>query len=638
MSEELNAALNRHFGFKSFRVGQLAIINAIMNGQHVLGVMPTGAGKSLCFQLPALLQDGLTIVVSPLISLMKDQVDQLQQQNISATYINSSVSRTEREERLRDATKGRYQLIYVAPERFNTPFMEQLKTVEISQFVVDEAHCISQWGHDFRPDYMRLGDIARELGAKVICAFTATATAEVRADIIRLLGIPSDNTWIFGFHRANLRLDVVAVDSLRQKIVLLESYLRQRPQAAGIIYCATRKHVEKVSALLGPSGCGFAVERYHGGLDESERRHIQDRFMSGQSRIMVATNAFGMGVDRADLRFVIHFELPGSLEAYYQEAGRAGRDGEPAECTILFNYADTRTQNFFIERRSFPASMPEEMQRKLQSIEQARLRDMVRYCYSEICRHETVLEYFGESFEDAPCENCDRCIGHAALGDPAAILPSAPESSVTQQMPVRSVTDDEKTVLQKVLSAVARARGQATASVIADALIGSKSTRVIDSPLAGTRSHGLLRGWSRARLTRVITALVDAGCLKRSSQGRQRYLLTPLGTEVMWKRAAVSLAAPPFGHPDMLEEQALPHLDKTSAELFEQLRSERNEMARLLGVPTYVICQDATLVRIAMAKPATKDEMLEVKGVGPASEERFGKRFRALIGANPAHQ
>ena len=634
MAKDLTAALDRYFGFESFRVGQLAIINATMNGQDVLGVMPTGAGKSLCFQLPAMLKEGLSIVVSPLISLMKDQVDQLQAQGIPATYVNSSIPQTERDRRLRDAEQGKYRLLYVAPERFSPKFVERLQRVKVAQFIVDEAHCISQWGHDFRPDYMRVGEIARKIGAETISAFTATATAEVRADIIQLLGIPSANTWVFGFHRHNLRLDVVHVSSLREKVLLLERYLRARAAAPGIIYCATRKHVEKVAMLLGTDGCGFSVDRYHGGLNERERRDVQERFMSGKTRVMVATNAFGMGVDRSDLRFVIHFELPGSIEAYYQEAGRAGRDGLPAECTLLFNYADTRTQHFFIENRSFPNSTTPEAERRLRSIDQGRLRDIVRYCYADQCRHKIILDYFGETLDDAQCGNCDQCIGHSAIGDPAGLPPAKPPAPSISPSKPRPITTEESLVLQKILSAVARARGEATTAVIADALIGSKSTRVIDSPLSGTRSHGILQGWSRSNLTQVIQALSEAGCLRRTDHRRHRYELTSLGTEVMWNRATISLAAPPFGYPDRFAERTLPKLDERSAYLFDNLRQVRNEMAGLLGVPTYVICQDATLARIADSRPCTREEMLKVRGVGPASEERFGERFRAIIREN----
>ena len=631
MPDDLTQALQQYFGFDHFRVGQLAIINAVMSGKDVLGVMPTGAGKSLCYQLPAIMKDGLTIVVSPLISLMKDQVDQLNALGIPATYINSSVPKATRLERLRLSIQGTYRLLYVAPERFNAAFTAALRDTKIAQFVVDEAHCISQWGHDFRPDYMRIGNTAKDIGAESISAFTATATEDVRSDIVKQLGIPESNTWTYGFFRENLRLDVVSVQSLREKMALIERYLRARPNAPGIIYCATRKHVEKVATLLDQSSAGFAIERYHGGMGEEERRGAQTRFMSEKARVMVATNAFGMGIDRQDLRFVIHFEVPGSIEAYYQEAGRAGRDGLPAECTLLFNYADTRTQQFFIDQRQPTPDTSETARLRLRAIDQARLRELVRYCYTDSCRHEAVLEYFGEVFTEAPCGTCDRCIGAPAIGAP----PQMPHRKATAQngppLTPRVPNSDEAVVLQKILSAVARANGKAAPSIIADALIGSQSPRVIDSPLAGTRSHGLLRGWTRSSITQIITALESAGCLRKISQQRRRYELTSLGTDVMWGRASIALAAPPFGSPELLHDHAIPDLDEPSANIFFRLQEERNEMAGILGVPTYVICQDATLARIASDKPDTREAMLLVRGVGPASEARYGERFRAII-------
>ncbi|MCB1088132.1 MAG: ATP-dependent DNA helicase RecQ, partial [Verrucomicrobiae bacterium] len=552
------AALERHFGFGEFKEGQERVVSALVSGRDALVVMPTGGGKSLCYQLPALVMDGVTIVVSPLIALMKDQVDALQQKGIAATLINSTLTPAEQQQRIEGLRQGAYKLVYVAPERFRSrSFTETLKRVDIALFAVDEAHCLSQWGHDFRPDYLRLKEALAALDHPQTAAFTATATPEVRADILQHLALRDPFVSVSGFERPNLSLTVTQVAGNREKYDRLEEVVREH--RTGIVYCATRKKVEEVADSLALKG--LKVIAYHGGMEDRDREHAQNVFLNKTKDVVVATNAFGMGIDRSDVRFVVHFETPGSVEAYYQEAGRAGRDGEPAMCELLFNYADTRTQEFFIEgnnpgydvicdvyrlirtladekhelkmpirelsdavgaknemavgsalstlvragylerfdiagervrgtRLTRPEIPPEGLEVDRAALSEKERRDrekleaMIRFAYSEDCRQQWILAYFGE--KDAPeCGSCDICQRHGEKSD---------------RRPPKD--DAEFLLVQKVLAGVARAsrkladgRWEARfgKGKIVAMLTGSRSQEVISARLDELSTHGILK-------------------------------------------------------------------------------------------------------------------------------------------------
>ncbi len=634
-TDALLSALERHFGFTEFRLGQEALIRSLLLGRSVLGVMPTGAGKSLCYQLPATLLDGVTLVVSPLIALMKDQVDALTARGISSTLINSTLTPNERAQRVADMVSGRYRLVYVAPERLMPAFLERLARVPIAAFIVDEAHCISQWGHDFRPEYRGLGAIARQLAAPRIGAFTATATPEVQADIIDQLGIDPGAAWVFGFERPNLRFDVVPVARSTDKRDRLLRYLRRQPDSAGIVYCATRRTTVAVATALAEAG--IAAAPYHGGLEEQARADVQDRFMSGALRVVVATNAFGMGIDKRDVRFVVHHDLPASLEALYQEAGRAGRDGLPAETTILFDPADLRIHEALIERRAHESEATSDGRAVSGAApdpelslhrEQARDRDrqrlakVVDYCAGSTCRCAAILEHFGESFSRVPCGACDVCDGFSALSSGRSSRPRLP-ASAPGAVPPRPLSDGEAVIVQKALSAVARSSGALTSRLIAQALVGSKSEAVLASPLGGTTSHGLLPTFLPATLERLFDALADAGCLTAASPGSRQYALTTLGQDVMWRRKGVHLGIAPFGGDSrVVESSAAP-----DAALLAALRLRRAELAATLGVPAALLCPDATLRRIARLCPTTAADFARLPPVSGTRPEMLSEWF-----------
>jgi ATP-dependent DNA helicase RecQ len=507
-SLDLDRQLRQLFGFTDFRPGQREVIEAVLAGRDVLAVMPTGQGKSLCFQLPATLQSGLTLVISPLIALMKDQVDGLRAKGIRAAAFHSGLSEPERDRVIQDLKLGRLRLLYVAPERVQHEwFMRLLRSAWVSLFVVDEAHCISHWGHDFRPDYLRLGALRRELRMPPCLALTATATPMVQADIAEKLALREPLRVVTGFRRPNLRFSVQACSTAAEKLAAVERELAAVTEGSAIIYCATRKHVEEVATFLRTTYRGLktaaeawasstqssslcphsvSVGYYHAGLADDLRAKVHEQFLTGQIAVLVATNAFGMGIDKPDVRLVVHYDMPGSLEAYYQEAGRAGRDGRPANCVLLFHRPDVRTQEYFIKQSGNGQA---DTLREL-------LRRMVAYTSAETCRQLAFLDYFGDVDERAlgPCRQCDRC-----LAPPLGVSATDPQ---------------EQDAVRAVLHTVACLHGRFGVTRIAEVLHGSLSKPVTRLGLHTTSSFGRLQSWRRPAISRLIQRLIASGCLR----------------------------------------------------------------------------------------------------------------------------
>ena len=640
--DALRSTLAAHFGFEAFRPGQRPVIEALLGGRHVVAVMPTGFGKSLCYQLPALCLDGVTLVVSPLISLMKDQVDALRARGIAAAYVNSTQDPRERHETLAAAARGELRLLYVAPERFrNEAAMAALRQLPLDLFVVDEAHCMSQWGHDFRPDYLTLGQVAQHLGAPRIGAFTATATSRVRADIVSLLGLRDPIVTVSGFLRDNLHLSVVPIRRMVEKDRHMTRLIRD---AGGpcVVYCATRRHCEEVAVTLAKQRIASAV--YHGGLDDSERHRVQDLFAHDEVPVIVATNAFGMGIDKSDVRAVIHYDLPGSLEAYYQEAGRAGRDGQRARCVLLFTYADTRIHEFFISQGGL--DLPPAQRAARADREQGKLKAMVRYAYEEGCRHSSILRYFGERLTIGPdgCGACDRCTGETGVPDLATSSAAERAGGAARRSrggrasdhPPRDMTEAESVLAQKALSAVARSRGRLTVVEIARVLRGSRRAEVLADPLAETRSFGILAHLSHAAVTSFLEALRRAGCMR----GGARPELTHEGVEVMWRRRTVMLDVPEVASKAQRREAkgastgaaSAPLLDGDQREVLEALKAIRLDAAREREVPAYRVATNRVLEALVRAPPDDdRDAWLGVKGIGPSSVDPLRELFSEAL-------
>jgi ATP-dependent DNA helicase RecQ len=585
--DQMNEKLKEYFGYEEFRPGQKEIIQKVLAREDVLGIMPTGSGKSICYQLPALMLDGLTIVISPLISLMKDQVDAANQLGISATFINSSLDSYETAKRFRLLDQHRIQLLYVAPERFiMNDFIQSLKRWNLQLIAIDEAHCISQWGHDFRPSYLKMANTLNDLEQRpVIVALTATATVNVAEDIKKQLKIPFKNHIQTGFARENLRLHVVKDQKKEQYLI---EYLRINQKQSGIIYAATRKEVDRIYHLL--TKFKFNVGRYHGGMSESQRTAVQEDFLYDRTELLVATNAFGMGINKSNIRFVVHYQIPSSLEAYYQEAGRAGRDGLLSEAILLFSPQDIQIQKFFIQQ-----SQREESQKQK---EYQKLKAMTEYVYIESCLQQYILSYFGE--DSLPCNRCGNCLDDRELVD---------------------VT----TETQMVLSCLKRMGENYGKQLLMKVLAGSKDQKVKMWGFEKLSTYGLLKKWAQKDILQLIEYLISGGYLFSMNGEYPTLKITELGIEVLKGKQKV------FKKETKKVQQLS---DEKTDTLFEALRELRTDLASEAGVPPYVVFSDATLKEMSQKRPKDRLSLLQIKGVGQSKLDKYGESFLGIIHSN----
>lgn len=625
-----NEILKKYFGYDYFREGQETLIDAILSGRDVLGIMPTGAGKSLCYQIPAMLLPGITLVISPLISLMKDQVQTLNQAGIHAAYINSSLTENQIAKALQLAAKGAYKIIYVAPERLETyGFLEFARQVEISMLTVDEAHCISQWGQDFRPSYLKIVQFLQQLEKRpIVSAFTATATENVREDIICVLGLNQPELLVTGFDRKNLYF---AVETPKKKDSYVMGYIEEHAADSGIIYCSTRKNVDTLYEKI--QAAGISVTKYHAGLSNEERRQNQEDFVYDRCPVMVATNAFGMGIDKSNVRYVIHYNMPQSLENYYQEAGRAGRDGEPAECILLYSAQDVMINQFLLESKEENPDFTYEELVSIRERDEERLRIMNYYCLTTECLRTYILKYFGERSKER-CGNCSNCQKEFV------------ETDVTE-------------VAQKIVSCVKELRGRYGINVVAGTLAGDNRAKLREYGVAAYKSYGTLSDTSEQKIKRIINQMLVEGYLILT---RDKYALLKItskadeiasASEHTSKSEAANEAKTANGLRKVIlrepKEEAGQSVEKrysSSAnkrksdvlnskglELFDRLRRLRSEIARQESMPPYIIFSDKTLVDMCVRLPFDREEMLEVSGVGEHKFEKYGEQFLKEIKA-----
>ena len=593
MSDKLSV-LKDYFGHDSFRDGQEQIVDALLDGRDALCIMPTGAGKSMCYQIPALLFDGVTIVVSPLISLMKDQVGSLVQSGVPAAYINSSLSYPQFLRVLSNVEHGKYKIIYVAPERLLTDgFLDTCKKIKISMVAVDEAHCVSQWGQDFRPSYLKIISFVESLANRpIVGAFTATATNDVKEDIKKILRLENPFEITTGFDRPNLFFGVIKSSSKDEKLIDL---IRERGDRSGIVYCATRKNVEAVCELLCDNG--FSAARYHAGLDEYERRKNQEDFVFDRKNIMVATNAFGMGIDKSNVTYVIHYNMPKNIESYYQEAGRAGRDGGEADCILLYSPKDVRLNRFMIENSEGNDELTIEENEQIRERDFERLKYMTFYSTTNDCLRGFILRYFGGE-KKAYCGKCSNCLSVHKLVD---------------------VTIDA----QKIMSCIARTGQRYGKPVICDVLKGSKSEKILKAELNNQSTYGIMKEVTARHIFGTIDFLAEKEYISADNETEVLKLL-PKSRDVLFGRERLVMKK--VENSEKVVKTHRPEVPVNS-DLLDALKALRKGIASKKSVPAYVIFTDATLIDMCKKCPETPDEMLEVSGVGRTKLEKFGKQF-----------
>lgn len=594
--------LKQYFGYDDFRPGQEPIIDALASGRDALGIMPTGGGKSICFQLPALMAKGTTIVISPLIALMKDQVDGLEEIGVQATFINSTLDWQETAMRMEAISSGYVQIVYVAPERLLTEgFMNLCRTIDISLVAVDEAHCISQWGHDFRPSYRDIPIFIDQLDIRpAIGAFTATATRMVVDEIKELLVLNNPLEVHTGFDRANLFYKVVKP---KDKFKYVKDYLESNNQGdSGIIYCSTRKAVESLTGKL--SAKGFSVGAYHGGMTAMERTEVQQAFMKDSIKVIVATNAFGMGIDKPDIRYVIHYNMPKNMESYYQEAGRAGRDGEPGECLLLYSPSDIVKQKFIISQN--------EMTREREQVQLENLQYLINYCHSDGCLRAEILGYFGERTEGGNCHSCGNCTEEADFAD---------------------ITVDA----QKILSCIYRTRQRFGMNLILQTLRGSRNKRVLELGLDGTSTYGLLKDYSEGALREIIMNLIARGYLLMTADQYPILKFTEMSGPVLKGEEIILMKKERTLIKDSKKKSRKKGKGKNTEvldydeALYELLAAKRADLAVEKDIARYMVFSNATLEAMAFYKPITEEAFLEIKGVGDNKMVNYGEAFMAVI-------
>ena len=592
MNEAQNI-LKKYFGYENFRPGQEEIIGHILNHEDALGIMPTGAGKSICYQVPAMILDGVTIVISPLISLMKDQVDSLNEIGIPAAFINSTLSYNNYEQTIENIIHDVYKIIYVAPERLNSDtFLNLLNKINISMVTIDEAHCVSQWGHDFRPSYCEIANMILNLKKRpIVSAFTATATEIVKNDIVNLLHLENPYCLTTGFDRKNLTF---SVENSNDKFEFIVNYLSEHKNEAGIIYCLTRKNVDTVFDKL--SDLGLLVSRYHGGMTEKQRRLSQEDFTFDRTNIMVATNAFGMGIDKSNIRYVIHYNMPKDLESYYQEAGRGGRDGEKADCILLFSRSDIVTNKVLIESTPSGSSHYQEYEK---------LNDMVDYCNTDKCLRKYILEYFGETTNFDNCGNCSNCLDDSELTD---------------------ITADT----QKILSCIKRMNERFGSSMVVDVLRGSKGSRILSLGFDNLSTYGIMKDYPKDSLKDLISYLITEGYIKSIGDKYPVLMLTPLSNDVLFNGTKVFTKL-------KLNKSSITKSTETSIEtkfdenLFTILTNLRKKVADENNVAPFIIFSDVSLKQMSTIYPTDAENMLKIEGVGLNKLVKYGNIFIETI-------